>query len=77
MQGWELEGKMADKGATVLPDMVGMLNERVTGSAAAAAAGATTHAMVAASWAAMGLAVVGSEEGPQDAGAGMAGSVGA
>ncbi len=77
MQGWQLEGKMADKGAAVLPDVVGMLDERVTGSAAAAAAGAATHAMVAASWAAMGLAVVGSEEGPQDAGAGMAGSVGA
>ena len=61
---------MADKGAAVLPDVVGMLDEWVTGSAAAAAAGAATHAMVAASWAAMGLAVVGSEEGPQDAGAG-------
>ena len=74
------KGRWLTKGAAVLPDVVGMLDEWVTGSAAAAAAaaaGAATHAMVAASWAAMGLAVVGSEEGPEDAGAGMAGSVGA
>ncbi len=78
--GWELGGKVADTGAAVLPEVVGMLDEGGIGNAAAAAAAAAvaaTPAMVAASWAAEGFTVMGSEKGPVDAEAGMAGSVGA
>ena len=69
----------------MLPEVVGVLDEWVTGSetaaAAAAAAVAATPAKVAASWvaveAAVGMAGMGLEGGLVDVEAGMAGSVGA
>jgi len=84
--GWELRGRVAEEGAAVLPEVVGVLDEWVTGSetaaaAAAAAAVAATPAKVAASWvaveAAVGMAGMGLEGGLVDVEAGMAGSVGA